>query len=302
MASKIAVVDNSVMDAGQPHPNFFIVGAAKSGTTSLAKYLGQHPDIFMPTWNKEPAFFADHTGYDRWEDYLCEFRGAASCPAVGEKSVAHLYDSQAAERIHRFNPRAKIIISLRHPVDMAYSLYRHNRRHGYETLSTFAEALAAEDERAESSTFPRESLGYYANYLYKRRATYFPQIKKYVDAFGSSRVLLVRFSDLKSDSLSVCRTIFRFLGVDDSFVPSLKPENRGGAARLPFLQHWYVRSTVFRNVIVRTTPQSLRKFVKRLNQRPSPNYVLASVDRDMYSPMFSEDLRRVEEEYAFQVA
>ena len=66
------------MDSGDPRPNFFIVGTAKSGTSSLAKYLGQHPDIFMPPWHKEPAFFANHTGHSRWEDYLKDFEGAES--------------------------------------------------------------------------------------------------------------------------------------------------------------------------------------------------------------------------------
>ena len=184
---------------------------------------------------------------------------------------------------------------------MAYSLYLHNRRHGYETLTTFEEALAAEDDRANSPTFPEESLGYYANYLYRRRATYFSQIKKYIDVFGRSQVLLVRFSDLKRDSLSVCRAIFRFLGVDAEFIPSLKPENVGGAARLQILPHWYVRSRILRNVIVRTTPQSLRKLAHRLNQRPSRSCTLTPIVRDRYSAMFLEDLRQVEQEFAFKV-
>ena len=290
------------MDSSHPQPNFFIVGTAKSGTSSLAKYLGQHPDIFMPPWHKEPAFFADHTGYSRWEDYLKDFDGAASRRVVGEKSVAHLYDSQAADKIHRFDPRAKIIISLRHPVDMAYSLYLHNRRDGYERLPKFADALAAEDERAADPSFPQASLGYYANYLYRRRATYYPQIKRYIDTFGRSQVLLIRFCDLQKDSLSVCRNIFHFLGVDAGFVPNLIPENVGGTARLQFLQDWYVHNEPLRNVIIRTTPQSLRKLAYRLNHRPRTNCMLTPAERHKYSMLFEEDLRHVEQVYAIKVA
>ena len=165
---------------------------------------------------------------------------------------------------------------------MAYSLYLHNRRSGYERLPDFAAALAMEDERAADPNFPRASLGYYANYLYRRRATYYPQIKRYIDTFGRSQVLLIRFSDLQIDSLSVCRQIFQFLGVDPGFVPNLAPVNVGGTARLQFLQDWYVHNETLRNVIIRTTPQSLRKFAYRLNQRSRINCVLPSAERDKY--------------------
>lgn len=286
----------------QSIPSFFIVGAAKSGTTSLAKYLGQHPDIFMPESQKEPAYFADHTGHKNWDEYLAEFAGASGCRVVGEKSGAYLYDSQSAERIYRTNSAAKIIIALRNRVDTAYSLYLHNRREGYEVIPTFSEALAAEDERASSSDFRRNSLGYYANFLYRRRATYFPQIKRYFDVFPPDQIRIVRFADLKQNARSVCQDVFHFLGVDEEFEPDFTPANVGGRMRFQFIQNWYVHIPLLRRVVIGTTPQIVRRLVYRWNRLPSKAIPLVPEERRKYALQFANDVRLVRRHFAVDVA
>lgn len=290
------------MADNQHSPSFFVVGAAKSGTTSLAKYLGQHPDIFMPEPSKEPAYFADHTGCSRWSDYADEFSRAESCRVVGEKSGAYLFDPLAAQRIHEFSPTAKIIIALRDRVDAAHSLYHHNRREGYETIPTFAEALAAENDRAANPEFPSTSLGYYANYLYRRRATYYSQLERYYETFPASQILIVRFADLKCDARSVCRNVFQFLGVDAMFDADVTPENIGGTMRLQFVQDWYVRKPLLRRIILTAAPRYVRQLAYRCNRRASKTAPLSSGERKTFTAFLADDIERVRQRFAVDVA
>ena len=116
-------------------PNFLIIGAAKAGTTSLYRYLEQHPDVFMSEF-KEPRFFAlendpldyrgpndpaAHCEYKTLEAYETLFAGVRNERAAGEASTLYLYHEDAAERIRHYVPDMKMIAVLRHPVEQAYS-------------------------------------------------------------------------------------------------------------------------------------------------------------------------------------
>jgi hypothetical protein len=122
-------------------PDFFIVGAPKSGTTAMYFYLKQHPEIFMPE-RKElhffgSDFFAPHFVRDL-KDYLKFFEGADNKKRIGEASPWYLYSKRAAFEIKEFNPDADIIIMLRNPVDMMYSLRETLRKKGIERASFFS--------------------------------------------------------------------------------------------------------------------------------------------------------------------
>src|SRR5262245_16436607 len=121
-----------MLDPSLPAPNFFIVGAAKAGTTSLHAYLSAHPQVFMPAL-KEPHYFADFELSPEFDNFMPVirdqpayqdlFRGSQGSTAVGEASPSYLCDPAAAARIKAAIPDAKIVISLRNPVDRAYSHY-----------------------------------------------------------------------------------------------------------------------------------------------------------------------------------
>ncbi len=130
-------------------PNFFIVGAAKSGTTSMWWYLKQHRQVFMPNdeLNKEPAFFSDKSSMSL-EEYLKLFEAAEEQhKVIGEVSTAYLVDPKSARRIKEFNPEAKILILLRNPVDRAYALYNWMVQEGYEYCLSFRKALKIRKEK-----------------------------------------------------------------------------------------------------------------------------------------------------------
>lgn len=214
-------------------PNFLIVGAAKSGTTSLYSYLSQHPDIFMPRWKELSFFSQDPFGplhkIKKPEYYYRVFDRVNDQSAVGEASTSYLYDESAPIQIKKLLGTIKIIIVLRNPVDMAYSLYNHQVRREGETLKTFEAALEAEENRRKNSNFKIKCYGWHANYYYYHRGLYFNQANRYIDTFGEDNVLIFLFEELAGDAVRVAQKTFKFLGVDETFVPVVKVHNPAGS-------------------------------------------------------------------------
>ena len=214
-------------------PNFLIVGAAKSGTTSLYAYLRQHPDIFMPEWKELSFFIGDpNTPLHKAKKlyyYRKVFAKAKNESAIGEASTSYLYDEAAAGNIKEKLGAIKIIIALRDPVSMSYSLYNHQLRREGETIESFEEALEKEDVRRTNSEFREKCYGWHANYYYYQRALYYHQVKRYVDTFGKDNIFIILFEELVAETLGVVQNTYRFLGVDDAYVPEIKIHNPAGA-------------------------------------------------------------------------
>ncbi len=211
-------------------PDFFIVGAPKCATTSMVEYLRQHPNIFMA--NREPHFFDSDIHFKSRqmmeEEYLNRFSEARDEKRVGEKTVWYLYSKQAVSEIKKFCPHAKIIIQIRNPVDMLYSLYSSHLRSGREDIIDFEEALNAEEDRRKGLRIPKHAL---KPPIYLEFPLYTEQIKRYVDAFGWKQVHIVVFDDLVKNTLDTYRNVLRFLEVDDKFTPDFKISNSGNPRR-----------------------------------------------------------------------
>jgi hypothetical protein len=147
-------------------PNFLVIGAGRSGTTSLHHYLGQHPDIFVPAV-KEPNFFAfmgedivvvDH--YDHWirqnsitdlAAYKALFDRATAEHAIGEVSPQYLFNRRAPERIKALIPQARLIVILRNPADRAYADYIARFGNGWKTRTDFRSAISEEERRTREN-------------------------------------------------------------------------------------------------------------------------------------------------------
>ena len=204
-------------------PNFIILGAQKAGTTSLYQYLKQHPEIYMSPV-KEPKFFNEDfedgnrgesnsgslRGVSSVEEYQALFDGVTDEKAVGEASPSYLYLPEAPARIQRYVPEAKLIAILRDPAERAYSSYLHQVRAGREPLD-FLGAIRDEERRVRE--------GWHYRYHYRGRSLYHDQLTRYEAVFGPDRLRIHLYEDLREDPVSVSQSIFRFLGVDDSFAP-----------------------------------------------------------------------------------
>jgi len=219
-------------------PNFFIVGACKSGTSSLYEYLSQHPEIYMSP-SKEPLYFVPEDQvnphyYGEWGNYLKLFGDVRQEKAIGEASTPYLYYPESAKRIKETFPDSKIIILLRNPVEIAFSQYQHYFRISAEDFS-FEKALKMENERLNDPKFKVEARKFHAGYYYMDRARLYRQVKCYKDHFGRQKVLIIFFKDLKNDPVKTCQRVFKFLGVDPAFRPDIEIYNPAWTARFRLL-------------------------------------------------------------------
>lgn len=225
------------MEGSRKLPNFFILGAGRCGTTSLHRYLRQHPEIFMASV-KEPSFFCEpFQVVTNPIHYAGLFAGVGGETAIGEASHVYLTHPRSAETLKAFFPEARFVLTFRHPADRAYSLYHHMRRYGYETAGSFERALAIEDRRYHSTWFQNHCGQYFYNFLYFRSGLFGEQIKRYFSLFDPERFHILTLADLKNDPYQTLGRIFAFLHVDPDFRPDLKVFNQGLTSRSAWLQH-----------------------------------------------------------------
>lgn len=267
-------------------PDFFIVGAPRCGTTALYEYLRQHPQIFMPE-HKEPQFFGDDLthlhGRLSKRDYLRLFRAARPGQRVGEASTWYLYSKSAAREIAHFAPDAQIIIMLRNPVDVMYSLHRELSFYGGETILDFEEALAAEPDRMAGH---RRGPSRRPEALYYRDAVRWPeQIERYFDAIGPDRTKIILFDDFAGDVPAAYADTLRFLRVDTAFQPEFRVVNESKRPKHPGLQSIIVRPP---GPIARLIP-TLRRLplAHRIRER-----ILLANSRSERRPPMADELRR----------
>ncbi len=224
-------------------PNFFILGAAKSGTTSLYAYLRQHPDVFMSPL-KEPTFFCHpFQVVNSPIKYFELFGGAAGARVIGEASHAYLSNPSTPKVLKLLVPDAKFLVILRNPADRAYSLYHHMRRSGYEWIGSFEQALRAEEKRVRSRRFNLSCPQYYYNFLYFRSGLYGEQIERYLNLFDRWQFHFLTLEGLLKDPSSTLAEVLAFLNLDANFSPPFEIHNKGDVtARSAVVQYlWGTR-------------------------------------------------------------
>lgn len=253
--------------AGVKKPNFFILGAAKSGTTSLYHYLKQHPEIFM-TAIKEPTFFCN--GFQVVKNpvqYFKLYDGVTTETAIGEASHAYLTNPPTAELLKGLFPEAKFIVILRNPADRAYSLYHHMRRNGYEDINSFEKALEQEEFRRTSTQFRKRCPQYFYNYLYFHSGLYGLQLHRYFSLYNQNQFHILTLDQLMADPAKELKAIFGFLEIDVACSVKLARHNEGKAtARLPWLQHLVCTRLNNANYL----REFGRKLVQEFNMVPIP--------------------------------
>jgi len=208
---------------GTPVPNLILIGAQKSGTTSLHSLLDTHPDVFMSAPVKEPTYFfpqqamvnrlhsynykraVDHTSLLNY--YM--LRGYKGEAIFGESSTSYTIGDASRRlnlpaRIKEQSPESKLIYAMRNPFDRVMSAYRHSL--GRHNIDIFKAETLKNDAQIESTL--RTSLYYY-------------QLSAYLDDFDLSRIHLVRFEDFTDDQDTVAADLFAFVGVS-----SRPPENK----------------------------------------------------------------------------
>ena len=217
-------------------PNFFILGAPKCGTTSLAAWLAGHPNIFLSAM-KEPHFFNtdDRQGVATIGDYELLFVEATDQHvAVGEASVWYLSSTEAVRNILRYQPEARFIVMVRNPVEMAPALHGQMLLGGHENVSDFQAAWDLQAGRREGRGLPAFSSAR-RRFLYGEICALGAQLERLLANVPSSRVLVVVLDDLSDDLRSEYLRILHFLGVDDNGRSEFLAYNKAKIARWPGL-------------------------------------------------------------------
>jgi hypothetical protein len=272
-------------------PNFFIVGAPRSGTTAMYEQLRQHPDVFMPH-RKEPHFFGSDltqrlTPLDE-PAYRRLFEPGRGVKRRGEASVWYLYSERAPQEIRDYVPEARVIIMLRNPVDMIHSLYTHWLFTGNEDIEDFEAALAAEPDRARGERLPANAIRP-EGLRYRHIANFGPHVQRYFDAFGRDAVHVILYDDFRDSQPATYRRLLEFLEVDPDFVPRISVINQSREVRSERLRS-LASSRRFRRVMDRLPGplgHSVRQGLKRMNVR-----------REGRGPMDPDLRRRLTAEFA----
>lgn len=202
-----------------PLPTFVVVGAQKSGTTTLHDLLGQLPDAWMSD-PKELHFFDKHhaRGLD-W--YAAQFQPDERHRAWGESTPFYLYKDQARDAMARELPESRFVAVLREPVSRAYSHYWFARSKGREPLESFSEAVAKEPERLRASKD-----GQPAAFSYLDRGHYLRQLTALEGKVGRDRMLVMLTDDLADDPRAALRRVCRFVGLEESGVDTVEVRSR----------------------------------------------------------------------------
>lgn len=258
-------------------PNFLVLGAGKAGTTAFYNYLGQHPQIYQSPV-KETNFFAlegekanfrgpgvqeriNSYSVTNIEDYRALFERVADEVAIGEASPLYLYSPRAPGRIRYHVPDAKLIAILRDPAQRAYSAFTHMIRDSREPFDDFFRALEEEEARIEGN-WPWI-------WHYKRVGFYHEQLSRYFDVFDRRQIKVCLYEDLNTSPASTFREVFRFLGVDESFVPDISIRyNQGGAPKNKIVHSFLTKPNPIKSAIKPLIPSGPRnRMVTRLRNR-----------------------------------
>ena len=233
-------------------PNLLIVGAAKSGTTSLHNYLKQHPDIYMSN-HKEPHFLINNEigvnripkGINNLQDYSNLFSNGASYKYRGESSAMYLqFPEIAIKNIDRYlDEDVKIIIMLRNPIERAFSGYQHVKRYNLDEDLDFEDAL----EISEQRYFTNNNITPASRYIHIGMYNEF--VRKFKTKFKTN-VHIIIYKDFINNTNQELSRLFSFLGIKDVQIDFNKQYMVGG---------WKWKNDLFRKIFMKR--HFLKKFI-----------------------------------------
>jgi hypothetical protein len=284
------------------YPDFFIIGAAKAGSTALWQALRHHPSLYFPA-QKEPNFFAYKGGADtftcpsavalraNWttdlEAYLSSFAESPTDAKAGEASVSYLALPSTANEIAAAVPDARLIAVLRDPVDRAFSHFQFYRQMEWETFSDFEDALVAAPKRIAAGW--RHTYDYLAAGLYGR------QLDHWLRIFPGDQLLTIFHEDWVQQPQETLAKVCRHLDVTPCVLPITRENNttlvRSRELKLLIDSNNKVRSYA-RMMLPRSTRSDLGRLLRTINSAPKP--VLGSSTRSRLVTYFRDDIRLLE--------
>jgi hypothetical protein len=293
-----------------PLPNFFVVGAAKSGTTALERYLSAHPQIYMSPI-KEPSYFArdiipqlplsgwqtNQQGLEayldgpmrerrggcvlEWEQYLKLFRHVQLETAIGEASTAYLISPAAPAEIRSRIPGARIVIMLRSPVERVFSTWVMFRRNGKLPLgfSDFLRSSEGDTSRWRHTILETRKIA--------------EGVERFMAAFPAQAVRWYFHEDFSAAPLRLMRDIYSFLGVDPAFEPDVTRRHNESILPRGAILHRALRASGVWGAAHRVMPAPWRRVARRALFRAG-KIEITPADRSLLIDYFRDDVRRLQ--------
>lgn len=240
-------------------PTLFVVGAAKSGTTTICHLLNQHEHVFFPEI-KEPHFFCyeeiknnyyyKSPIYSNLNQYLNLYTQANKNQILGDGTVHYLYYPKTAQNIYTLSPNAKIIIIIRNPIDRAFSHYLMDIKTGVHNNS-FLEILKNK-EKYEKFYIEYVELGLYSK-----------QIQKYIDIFGKKNVKIFTFEKMKNEMPKLINDILSFTNLKEKNDIDFN-EKKNTYKKPNILVKWLYKNRRIRLFIRDILPQKVITFIYKL--------------------------------------
>jgi len=226
-------------------PSLIIPGAPKCGTTSLHRYLSEHPRIFFPEI-KEPNFFAKDiwkSNHLTWKNYISLYEGQKRGAIAGDASTGYLFSEDAIPLIESTLDRPQYIVCVRNPVDLASSYHAELLFQGIENVSDFESAWRMQDRRRSGLSKLPFNCPSYKLLMYRDVASVGSHLRRLSQHVEKARILVVFLEELALDPKTEYLRILYFLGLEDdgrNFFPTVNPY---GARRWP-IAHRLIRPLV----------------------------------------------------------
>ena len=274
--------------------DFFIVGAPKSGTTSLYHYLSEHPQVEMSS-QKEPDYFSDKAIHeqgmyyaknrvdtlDKYESLFVQKESVV----YGEASVSYLFYENVAEDIKKYNPNAKIIIMLRDPIERAFSHYLMDYRLGL-ISDSFENVLAKISKHKNAHLF-------YQQYI--EVSKYAKQIQRYLDFFKKENILFIDYEDFKKNVSKTVDQVYNFLNISTEFVADINTKHNTFIMPKNKIIRLIYSFVFLRKILTFLFPVYLVKNIRVLLFKSDKKPELLKETRSLLSIIFNDDIKKLEE-------
>jgi len=296
----------------QQQANFFLIGAAKAGTTSIYNYLQQHPDVFLSPV-KEPNYFSKDIDVSKFtplykknnlidpEEYFNHkplkplhltfirkpahyqmlFGHVQNESVIGECSTSYLYSQLAAKNIFQYNPKAKIVAVLRNPVERAFSHYLMALRYGYTSLS-FRQALEKD--------ISKEPKGWGISELFIELGLYYEQLKRYFDIFPSDQIKIIIFDDFRNASEMIIHNLFDFLDIKKIELQEISEKHQAKSPKYPKLNNFASKTGLKKAVKSISSNTLVHKMVSGLYSEKKVE--ICKEDKTFLLNIFLEDIEK----------
>lgn len=281
-------------------PNYILLGAAKSATTTIYDVLRQNSNVFTPQF-KEPHFFNINDNYEKGFSWYLKtyYKNSIDSKVVFDFTPTYLYSKKSAERIfNNLGRDVKFIIILRDPVDRAFSHYLHSKRDGHEK-EDFESAIKLEQKRLAEYMLDNDFVSE-LRFSYISQGLYYKMIKSYLKFYELNDFLIINFDkEICNNMQETLDRISKFLDIEIKNELSKIHSNKSGVSKSQIINKLILNENIFRKFFKKILPYNFRQIIKnkiRNFNKQDFNYTPLNLKlkKKIFDVYFKEDVFQLE--------